>query len=57
MKESAIITRAGPARLLGLKNKAHLGAGAHADITIYDELDDKGTDVQCAAVQCAALRN
>lgn len=33
--EIAIITRAGPARLLGLKNKGHLGPGADADITIY----------------------
>jgi formylmethanofuran dehydrogenase subunit A len=41
LNEIAIITRAGPARLLGLKNKGHLGIGADADITIYDELDDK----------------
>ncbi|MBA3731888.1 MAG: amidohydrolase family protein, partial [Gammaproteobacteria bacterium] len=41
MNEIAIITRAGPARLLGLKNKGHLGVGADADITIYDEMDDK----------------
>jgi formylmethanofuran dehydrogenase subunit A len=33
--EIAIITRAGPARILGLKNKGHLGPGADADITIY----------------------
>ncbi|MEM8865926.1 MAG: formylmethanofuran dehydrogenase subunit A [Planctomycetota bacterium] len=33
--EIAIITRAGPARLLGLKNKGHLGPGADADITLY----------------------
>lgn len=33
--EIAIITRAGPARILGLKNKGHLGVGADADITIY----------------------
>ncbi|HKK16470.1 MAG TPA: formylmethanofuran dehydrogenase subunit A, partial [Gammaproteobacteria bacterium] len=30
-----------PARALGLKNKGHLGTGADADITIYDEQDDK----------------
>jgi formylmethanofuran dehydrogenase subunit A len=35
LNEIAIITRAGPARLLGLKDKGHLGAGADADITIY----------------------
>jgi formylmethanofuran dehydrogenase subunit A len=37
----AIITRAGPARLLGLTQKGHLGAGADADVTIYDEDPDK----------------
>ncbi len=41
LNEIAIITRAGPARALGLKNKGHLGVGADADITIYDEMDDK----------------
>ena len=35
LNEIAIITRAGPARLLGLGNKGHLGAGADADVTIY----------------------
>jgi formylmethanofuran dehydrogenase subunit A len=39
--EIAVITRAGPARILGLKNKGHLGVGADADITIYDKDDDK----------------
>ena len=37
LNEIAIITRAGPARLLGLINKGHLGAGADADITIYNK--------------------
>lgn len=35
MGEIAIITRAGPARILGLKHKGHLGPGADADVTIY----------------------
>lgn len=35
LNDIAIITRAGPARILGLKNKGHLGVGADADITIY----------------------
>jgi formylmethanofuran dehydrogenase subunit A len=35
LNEIAIITRAGPARLLGLPHKGHLGPGADADITIY----------------------
>ncbi len=41
LNDIAIITRAGPARRLGLKNKGHLGVGADADITIYADLDDK----------------
>jgi formylmethanofuran dehydrogenase subunit A len=41
LSEIAIITRAGPARLLGLTAKGHLGPGADADITIYEEDDDK----------------
>ena len=41
LNEIAIITRAGPARALGLTNKGHLAPGADADITVYDEQDDK----------------
>jgi hypothetical protein len=32
--EIAIVTRSGPARLLGLRNKGHLGPGADADVTV-----------------------
>jgi formylmethanofuran dehydrogenase subunit A len=39
--EIAIITRAGTARALGLKEKGHLGVGADADVTIYTPLDDR----------------
>ena len=35
LNEIAIVTRAGPARILGLRQKGHLGVGADADITIY----------------------
>jgi len=35
LDEIAIMTRAGPARSLGLKNIGHLGTGACADITVY----------------------
>lgn len=35
LNEIAIITRAGPARMLGLDRKGHLGVGADADVTIY----------------------
>ena len=41
LAEIATITRAGPARILGLRNKGHLGVGADADITIYDTDADK----------------
>jgi formylmethanofuran dehydrogenase subunit A len=33
--EICIITRAAPARMLGLEQKGHLGPGADADVTIY----------------------
>jgi formylmethanofuran dehydrogenase subunit A len=33
--EIAIMTRAAPARLLGLKDRGHLSAGARADVAIY----------------------
>lgn len=39
--EIAIITRAGTARALGLRNKGHLGVGADADVTLYAPQDDK----------------
>lgn len=39
--EIAIMTRAGAARLLGLKDRGHLGVGAGADITVYTEQEDK----------------
>lgn len=39
--EIAIITRAGPARLLGLADRGHLGAGAAADIAVYREGADR----------------
>jgi formylmethanofuran dehydrogenase subunit A len=38
--EIAIVTRAGPAKLLGLADRGHLGVGAAADIAVYrDEAD------------------
>jgi formylmethanofuran dehydrogenase subunit A len=36
LDEIAIITRAAPAKILGLDRKGHLGAGADADVTIYN---------------------
>lgn len=41
LTEIAIMTRAGPARLLGLKDRGHLGVGAAADIAIYREDTDR----------------
>lgn len=43
LNEIAIITRAGPARMLGLKNKGHLGPGADADVTIYTPHENRQT--------------
>jgi formylmethanofuran dehydrogenase subunit A len=39
--EIAIMTRAAPARSLGLKDRGHLGSGAAADITVYTEHKNK----------------
>jgi formylmethanofuran dehydrogenase subunit A len=41
--ELAIVTRAGQAKALGLKDKGHLGVGADADVAVYNinpEVDD-----------------
>ena len=43
LTEIAIITRAGPARMLGLSHKGHLGIGADADITVYTPNSDVQT--------------
>lgn len=40
LNEIATITRAGPARLLGLRRKGHLGTGADADVTVYARNSD-----------------
>jgi formylmethanofuran dehydrogenase subunit A len=39
--EIAIMTRAGAARLVGLHDRGHLGAGAGADITVYTDHPDR----------------
>ena len=41
LNEIAIITRAGPARMLGLSHKGHLGVGADADVTVYTPNADR----------------
>lgn len=53
-----IMTRAAPARILGLQDKGHLGPGADADITIYnlmpEELDaSQNHDLVKKALACA----
>ena len=42
--ELAIVTRAGQAKALGLKNKGHLGVGADADVAIYN-INPETTDI------------
>jgi formylmethanofuran dehydrogenase subunit A len=41
LDEIAILTRAAPARLLGLPDRGHLGVGAAADIAVYREEADR----------------
>ena len=41
LSEIAILTRAGPARILGLSDRGHLAPGAAGDITVYTEQADK----------------
>jgi len=41
LSEIAILTRAGPARILGLRDRGHLAPGAAADITVYTDQPDK----------------
>jgi formylmethanofuran dehydrogenase subunit A len=48
--EVAILTRAAPARLLGLADRGHLGPGAAADIAVYRELPDR--EAMFAAPAC-----
>jgi len=43
LDEIAIVTRAAPARLLGLSRKGHLGPGADADVTVYARDPDLST--------------
>jgi formylmethanofuran dehydrogenase subunit A len=39
--EIAIMTRAAPARILGLADRGHLGPGAAADVVVYTEHENK----------------
>lgn len=41
LSEIAIVTRAGPARVLGLTDRGHLGQGAVGDVAVYSDQADK----------------
>jgi formylmethanofuran dehydrogenase subunit A len=47
LNDVAILTRAAPARILGLDQKGHLGVGADADITIYNNDNDRKRMFEC----------
>jgi formylmethanofuran dehydrogenase subunit A len=50
LPEIATMTRAAPARLLGLKDRGHLAAGAIADIAVYMPQRDKAAMFRKAAL-------
>ena len=45
LNEIVTMTRAAPARLLGLRDRGHLGAGAVADVAVYAERGRQSEDV------------
>jgi formylmethanofuran dehydrogenase subunit A len=50
LNDIAMMTRAAPARLLGLRDRGHLGAGAAADIAVYADGRDKAKMFRAAAL-------
>jgi formylmethanofuran dehydrogenase subunit A len=50
LTEIAMMTRASPARLLGLADRGHLGPGAVADVAVYREQADKAKMFAAAAL-------
>jgi len=48
--EIAAMTRAAPAKLLGLTERGHLGVGAVADVAVYDDLSDRAQMFRAAAL-------
>jgi formylmethanofuran dehydrogenase subunit A len=41
LREIATMTRAAPAKLLGLADRGHLGPGARADVAVYNDNRDR----------------
>jgi len=48
--EIAVMTRAAPARLLGLTDRGHLGSGAVADVAVYHDTPDRAQMFRTAAL-------
>jgi formylmethanofuran dehydrogenase subunit A len=49
-REIATMTRAAPARLMGLADRGHLGAGARGDVAVYAERRDRAAMFRKAAL-------
>lgn len=50
LTEIATMTRAAPAKLLGLRDRGHLGAGALADVAVYQNDADRARMFRAAAL-------
>lgn len=50
LPEVAVMTRAAPARLFGLTDRGHLGAGAVADVAVYEDDADRAKMFRAAAL-------
>jgi len=50
LTEIATMTRAAPAKLLGLSDRGHLGAGALADVAVYENGADRARMFRAAAL-------
>src|ERR671931_556458 len=50
LNEIATMTRAAPAKLLGLRDRGHLGPGAVADVAVYAEDADKAKMFRAASL-------
>ena len=48
LNEIALMTRAAPAKLLGLKDRGALGPGMAADIAVYDDLANRAAMFRAA---------